>query len=52
MDTWKQTVEENNEGKLKVVDTYEGKSEVKTVNQKKYLGEIVSKDLKNEINKV
>ena len=45
VDSWKTEIKGD-----KLEDIYEGKVEMKTVSEKKYLGDIVSSDMKNEYN--
>ena len=49
VDAWdEKVVEESNE--YKIIDEHIGKETMKNVSVKKYLGDIVSQDLKNKIN--
>ena len=46
VDAWKDKVVSNSEGKSELEDIYLGKEIMKNVTDKKYLGDIVSDDLK------
>ena len=50
VDVWKEELKTNKDGKEELVDVYGGKVEVKEVKEKKYLGEIITNDNKNERN--
>ena len=50
VDSWKDEVKEDENGKEILVDEYEGKIVMKDVTEKKYLGNIISNDLKNKKN--
>ena len=49
VDAWVEKVIDKN-GEYKIVDEHIGKETMKNVSNKKYLGDIVSQDLKNKIN--
>ena len=50
IDSWKDTPVKNSEGKYELKDIYDGKEDMKDVEDKKYLGSIISNDMKNTIN--
>ena len=50
MDTWKDTLKKNINGEEEVLDEYDGKRKMSMVSEKKYLGDIVTNDLKNDKN--
>ena len=50
VDSWKEELVTDTEGKKYLKDIFEGKVEMKYVEEKKYLGEIVTKNMKNERN--
>ena len=50
VDAWKDEVFENNLGEKYLKDTYEGRKVMKDVKEKKYLGDIISNDGKNQKN--
>ena len=50
VDSWKEVVEENGDGKQTLKDIYDGKKIMKEVTEKKYLGDIISNDGKNDKN--
>ena len=50
VDVWKDVIKTNDDGRDELVDEYGGKTEIKEVKDKKYLGEILTSDNKNEKN--
>ena len=50
IDSWKETIVKNKTGINRIVDVFEGEAEIKTVDKTKYLGEIISTNMKNENN--
>ena len=50
VDAWNEEIVVTETGEEILVDKYKEKTEMKTVDDKKYLGQIISKDLKNEKN--
>ena len=50
VDSWKEIVQNNTNGKKELKDVYTGKEEMKEVVEKKYLGAIISCDGKNKKN--
>ena len=50
VDSWKEVLVENDNGKKTLRDLYDGKKDMKEVSEKKYLGDIISSDGKNKIN--
>ena len=50
VDCLKEVVEENGDGKQTLKDIYDGKKIMKEVTEKKYLGDIISNDGKNDKN--
>ena len=47
VNSWKEDIMITEHGEEILLDTYEGKVEMKTVDEKIYLGQIISKDLMN-----
>ena len=50
VDTWKQELITDHDGNKHLTDVYGGKEEIKHVENTKYLGEIISMNMKNEMN--
>ena len=48
VDAWEDNIVLNNKGEHTLADVYIGKELMKNVTEKKYLGDIISNDLKNE----
>ena len=47
VDVWKDKVIQKEDGSKVLVDSYEGKEDMKSVQSKKYLGQIIQSDGKN-----
>jgi hypothetical protein len=50
VDSWKEVLEVNGLGRNKINDVYDGRKHMKEVSDKKYLGDIISHDGKNQKN--
>ena len=50
VDTWEDEVVTDENGKKRLIDKHIGKEHMKEVNHKKYLGQIIQSDGRNEIN--
>ena len=50
IDSWKEELSEKEEGKKESVDTFKGKQAMNEVIEKKYLGDVISKDGSNQTN--
>ena len=47
IDSWKEELVTDDEGRKHLQDVYKGKVEMKYVEEKKYLGEIITRNMKN-----
>ena len=50
VDTWKEILIEDDKGKKDLKDVFVGRTDMKEVNKKKYLGDVISNDGKNQAN--
>ena len=48
IDSWKEELVTDDEGRKHIQDVYKGKVEMKYVEEKKYLGEIITRNMKND----